>query len=91
AAPCLSLPKRDFTLVGDYEWVDLTVGMSDDSPSGATALYTVYLDGEEVASTTVGAGERFDWHLRLRQANTLRVEVTKATGGNCGVVDGYLS
>lgn len=90
-APCTTLPSRDFTLVGDYEWVDLVVGMGDDSPSGATALYTVFLDGQEVSSTTVGAGERYDWHLRLRQANTLRVEVTKATGGSCGIVDGYLS
>ncbi|MEV0647280.1 serine/threonine-protein kinase [Phytomonospora sp. NPDC050363] len=91
AAACTTLPSRDFSLVGDYEWVDLVIAMGDDSPSGSTALFTVFLDGEEVASTTVGAGERFDWHLRLREANTLRVEVTKATGGTCGIVDGYLS
>ena len=90
AADCASLPKTDFKLVGDYQYVELTMGMSDASPSGSTALFAVSLDGQPAASMTIGPGERYAVELRLRGASTLRVEVTRATSGTCALVDGYL-
>jgi hypothetical protein len=73
--PCGDV-TTEFDLGRAYEEFETTVGLTDDSDSGAEVVFTVIGDGEQLETKTLGLGE--DAELSVDVTGVLRLELVSA-------------
>ncbi|GAA3744351.1 NPCBM/NEW2 domain-containing protein [Salinactinospora qingdaonensis] len=65
----------EFNLSREWQTLTSTVGIADTSDSGASVTFTVYVDGEQMASETTTLGEEVALDVDVSDALRVRLQV----------------
>ncbi|MFI1701496.1 NPCBM/NEW2 domain-containing protein [Streptomyces bobili] len=77
-----SIPANDaeYNMAGRWKTFDATIGVRDDSPTGGTLTFEIFLDGNPLPAHELSIGESRELHIKVAGALRLKLKVTFTAG-----------